>query len=206
MSILAKPPTRSFHNRVAIVSGAGAAGSGIGNGRAAAILLAEAGCSVICVDINLESAQYTVDMIREAGEGDAVAVCADVAVESRCKDAVDVARVSTVDLTSCSVPCCFCKITKFVKLIWMQVNIVGIPGPPSTAMVADMSKWNQSMTTNVSSIVHVARYAIPLMLRNTSQWRGSIVNTSSVAGIRGGIPHLFYSTSKGAVVEICQAR
>ena len=43
-------PTRSLAGRVAIVSGAGAAGDGIGNGRASAILLAEAGCNVVCVD------------------------------------------------------------------------------------------------------------------------------------------------------------
>ena len=44
-------PTRSLVGRVAIVSGAGAAGDGIGNGRASAILLAEAGANVVCVDL-----------------------------------------------------------------------------------------------------------------------------------------------------------
>jgi NAD(P)-dependent dehydrogenase (short-subunit alcohol dehydrogenase family) len=46
----------------------------------------------------------------------------------------------------------------------------------------------------------MSKYAIPEMRKNEGQWRGSIVNIASVAGIRGGNPHLLYPTSKGAVV------
>jgi len=46
----------------------------------------------------------------------------------------------------------------------------------------------------------MAKYAIPQMEKNQGQWRGSIVNIASVAGIRGGNPHLLYPTSKGAIV------
>jgi short-subunit dehydrogenase len=49
------------------------------------------------------------------------------------------------------------------------------------------------------------QYAIPAMERNEGQWRGSIVNLSSVAGIRGGNPHLLYPTSKGAIVNMTRA-
>lgn len=42
------PPTRSLTNKVAIVTGAGSLGNGIGNGRASALLLAADGCTVIC--------------------------------------------------------------------------------------------------------------------------------------------------------------
>jgi len=42
-----------FSGRVAIVTGGGAAGDGIGNGRAAAILLGRAGASVLVVDRQL---------------------------------------------------------------------------------------------------------------------------------------------------------
>ena len=49
--------------------------------------------------------------------------------------------------------------------------------------------------------VIMSKYAIPAMAKNEGlQWRGSIVNLSSVAGIRGGTPHLLYPTSKGAIV------
>jgi NAD(P)-dependent dehydrogenase (short-subunit alcohol dehydrogenase family) len=63
-----------------------------------------------------------------------------------------------------------------------------------------MVQWTKSMEVNVSSMVMMSKYAIPEMKKNEGQWRGSIVNMASVAGIRGGNPHLLYPTSKGAVV------
>jgi len=44
------PDSWGLQDKVAIVTGGGAAGDGIGNGRAAAILLARAGTRVIVVD------------------------------------------------------------------------------------------------------------------------------------------------------------
>ena len=41
-------PARSLASKVAIVTGAGSLGTGIGNGRASALLLAADGCTVIC--------------------------------------------------------------------------------------------------------------------------------------------------------------
>ena len=67
-------PTRSLVGRVAIVSGAGAAGDGIGNGRASAILLAEAGANVVCVDMALDLAQKTADLIEKDGHSKSMLV------------------------------------------------------------------------------------------------------------------------------------
>ena len=53
--------------KVAIVSGGGAAGDGIGNGRAAAILLARAGAKVVVADLDLGLAGRTVEMIEAEG-------------------------------------------------------------------------------------------------------------------------------------------
>src|SRR2546423_14571463 len=53
--------------KVAIVTGGGAADHGIGNGRAAAILLARAGAKVLVVDLDHERAEHTIAMIREEG-------------------------------------------------------------------------------------------------------------------------------------------
>ena len=49
--------------KVAIVTGGGAAEDGIGNGRAAAILLARAGAHVLVVDRDLTLAERSVAMI-----------------------------------------------------------------------------------------------------------------------------------------------
>ena len=88
MSEPLKRPTRSLEGRVAIVSGAGAAGDGIGNGRASAILLAEAGCNVVCTDLKPELAQRTVEMIEQDGKGKAIAVKCNATSEEDCKRAV----------------------------------------------------------------------------------------------------------------------
>src|SRR5262245_66285511 len=62
------PDSWGLKDKVAIVTGGGAAGDGIGNGRAAAILLSRAGTRVIVVDRDLALAKRTVEMI-EAGGG-----------------------------------------------------------------------------------------------------------------------------------------
>jgi len=63
--------------KVAVVTGGGAAGDGIGNGRASAILLSRAGTRVVVVDRDVALAKRTVEMI-EAGGGEALAFQADV--------------------------------------------------------------------------------------------------------------------------------
>ena len=74
--------------KVAIVSGGGAAGDGIGNGRAAAILLARAGTRVVVADREAKLAERTVAMIAAEG-GTAVAHAGDVTNETDCKRLVD---------------------------------------------------------------------------------------------------------------------
>ena len=69
--------------RVAIVTGGGAAGDGIGNGRAACILLARSGTSVLVVDRDEGLAKRTVEMITGEG-GKASALSADVTDEAQC--------------------------------------------------------------------------------------------------------------------------
>lgn len=182
-----KPP-RSLQGRVAIVTGAGAYSDGIGNGRASAILFADEGCSVVCVDRDVKLAQRTVEMIEAEGKGTAIALQADVSVESECAQIVK----ATVD--------------KYGRLD-ILLNCVGIGGAPGTAVDVDMAAWSKSMEINVSSMVMMAKYSIPEMVKNDNEWgyRGSIVNMGSVAGIKGGTPHLLYPTSKGAIVNLTRA-
>jgi NAD(P)-dependent dehydrogenase (short-subunit alcohol dehydrogenase family) len=174
-------PTRSLVGRVAIVSGAGAAGDGIGNGRASAVLLAEAGANVVCVDMALDLAQRTADLIEEDGHSKAIAVKANVTSEDDAKNVVS-------------------KALEAYGRIDILVNVVGVGGAAGTAEDVDMVEWAKGMEINVASMVIMAKYCIPVMAKNEGQWKGSIVNIASVAGIRGGTPHLLYPTSKGAVV------
>ena len=66
------------------MTGAGCKGSGIGNGRAAAILLAEDGCSVLCVDRQEEWANKTAEMIESEGHGCSAVCVGDVTSAEDC--------------------------------------------------------------------------------------------------------------------------
>src|SRR3954454_8995792 len=85
--------------KVAIVTGGGAPDDGIGNGRAAAMLLARAGARVLVVDILAEAAEQTVAMIEKEG-GTAHPFVADVVDEAQCRAIVDeaLARFGRIDL------------------------------------------------------------------------------------------------------------
>lgn len=181
-------PLRTLEGRVAIVTGAGAAGDGIGNGRAAAILLAEVGCAVVCVDIVAELAARTVSMIVDEEKGKAISMNADVTKAEQCRAIVDLA------------------LDKYGRLD-ILVNSVGINGPKGTAVDVDMEQFAKGMDVNVTSMVLMAKYAIPAMTKNQDNgiWRGSIVNVASVAGLKGGTPNIMYPVSKGAVVNMTRA-
>ena len=69
---------------MAIVTGAGTDGPGIGNGRAAAIVYAREGAKVMLVDRNLASAEATRQMIEAEG-GECVCFAADVSLASDCR-------------------------------------------------------------------------------------------------------------------------
>src|SRR5687768_10866593 len=70
--------------KVAIVTGAGSRGEGIGNGRATAVLLARHGAKVMLVDLVRDSAEETARMIAAEG-GDSLVREADVSVEEACR-------------------------------------------------------------------------------------------------------------------------
>ncbi|KAH7127793.1 hypothetical protein B0J13DRAFT_645818 [Dactylonectria estremocensis] len=179
-------PTRSLKGYVAIVTGAGALPGGIGNGRAAAVLLAEAGCSVVCVDLKEDLAQHTVDMIESEGLGAALALQGDVTAAQDCQRIVDTAMAIYGRLD-------------------ILVNNVGILGPKGTAVEVDMAGFMKGLEVNVGSMIQMAKFCIPKMAANQGQWAGSIVNMSSVAGLRGGTPNILYPTSKGAIVNMTRA-
>lgn len=88
-----------LRDKVAIVAGGGAAGDGIGNGRAAAILLAETGVRVLVVDRDLALAERTVEMIAERG-GESAAAQGDLTRSEECQAVVDaaIARWGRLDI------------------------------------------------------------------------------------------------------------
>ena len=179
---MAATERRRLEGRVAIVTGAGSRAEGIGNGRAAAVLLARHGARVALVDAMRNWAEDTARMIA-AEAGEAAVLEADVTDPAACAAAVAaaVARWGRLDIL---------------------VNNVGIGGPPGTAVEVDPEAWDQAMRVNVTSMMLMAKYAIPEMRKVGG---GAIVNIASVAGLAGGHPSLLYPTSKGAVINMTRA-
>ena len=174
--------SQDLQGKVAIVTGAGSRADGIGNGRATAILLAEAGVRVVLVDANRGWAERTHDMIVSEG-GEAIVVEADVTDPAQCAAVVQRAQQTfgRADIL---------------------VNNVGINGAKGTAVEVDLAEWSQGLLINVTSMMLMAKFAVPVMAAGGG---GAIVNIASVAGLRGGTPDLLYPTSKGAVVNMTRA-
>ena len=174
------PDSWGLEGKVAIVSGGGAAGDGIGNGRAAAILLAKAGARVIVVDRAGDLAKRTVAMIQEIG-GEAVAHEADVTRAADCKALVELA------------------LDRFGRLDLLDNN-VGI-GSRGTVVDESEEAWQRVMQVNVDSMFLTCKHAIPAMRRGGG---GAIVNVSSISALRPrGLTT--YSVSKGAVIALTRA-
>jgi NAD(P)-dependent dehydrogenase (short-subunit alcohol dehydrogenase family) len=167
--------------KAAIVTGGGAPDSGIGNGRAAALLLARAGANVLVVDIEKGAADDTVSMIAAEG-GTAQAFVADVADECQAQALVEAA------------------VNAFGRLDLLDNN-VGIGGRGSV-VDTPVAEWQRIMQVNVDSMFFVSRRAIPAMIETAGG--GAIVNVSSISALRPrGLTA--YSTSKGAVIALTRA-
>jgi NAD(P)-dependent dehydrogenase (short-subunit alcohol dehydrogenase family) len=167
--------------KVAIVTGGGAAGEGIGNGRAASILLARAGAKVIVVDREIGLAERTVAMIADEG-GIASARCADVTSEQDCRGIVDFA------------------VKQYGRLDLLDNNVgIASRGPVTTAEPAD---WQRVMQVNVETMVLMSKHAIPAMIGTARG--GAIVNISSLSALRP-LGATAYAASKGAVIALTRA-
>lgn len=66
----------------------------------------------------------------------------------------------------------------------------------------DAAKWDALFAVNSRAHFFGAKYAIPHLRKNG---KGSIINTSSLAGKRGGSGMTAYSASKGAVIAFTTA-
>jgi NAD(P)-dependent dehydrogenase (short-subunit alcohol dehydrogenase family) len=167
--------------KVAIVSGGGARGDGIGNGRAACLLLARSGAKVLVVDRELELAQNTVDMIIADG-GTAIAHAADVTSEAGCKTIPERA------------------VDEFGRVDFLDNN-VGISSRGSV-VEEDPDIWRRVMQVNVEAMFLTSKYVIPAMLKSGDG--GAIVNVSSISALR---PRRLtvYTTSKAAVIGLTRA-
>jgi NAD(P)-dependent dehydrogenase (short-subunit alcohol dehydrogenase family) len=164
--------------KVAIVTGAGSTpGPGIGTGKAAAVVLAREGASVLLVDLHPERAEETKQLIDDEG-GTAAVFAADCTQAADCEGMVRAAvdAFGTVDIL---------------------VNNIGLAAL-GTVVDTTEEAWDRSLDINLRTAFLASKYAVPVM---AGQGSGSIVNISSISALRGD-GTVAYSAAKGALIAM----
>lgn len=176
------PRPTQFHGRlkgrVALVTGAGSQGTGIGTGKAMAYLFAMEGALVALVDRERARAEQTLAMIAEDG---------------------GTARVLHGDITDAATCAGFIGETaEHFGGLDVLVNNVGIA---SSGRLEDQSEedWHRLLNVNLTGAMLMTKYALPHLKRHR---RGSIINIASLAGIRAVGGSVAYGASKAGLIQL----
>ena len=168
-----------LEGKVAVVTGAGSRGPGVGTGKAASILLAREGARVLLVDLDPQHAEETLATIEDEG-GEASVFQGDVTSAADCEEMVR----ATVE--------------RYGGL-HVLFNNVGIGGS-GTVVDVDDEEWDRVLNVNLKSMMLTSKYAVPEMIRCGG---GSIINVSSTEALRGAITgSVAYSASKAGVIAL----
>jgi NAD(P)-dependent dehydrogenase (short-subunit alcohol dehydrogenase family) len=161
--------------KVALITG----GSG-GIGRAAARLFVEEGAKVVLVDLDEAALQ---DSVAAAGADSASYVVADTTQPEQVQQFVQTAvdRHGGIDI--------------FLANAGIEGRVLPIPEYP-------IDVFDLVMAVNVRGVWLGLKYIMPIMRRRGG---GSVVITSSVAGLRGGASTSAYTTSKHAVIGLMRS-
>jgi NAD(P)-dependent dehydrogenase (short-subunit alcohol dehydrogenase family) len=165
-----------LHDRIALITGAA---SGIGRGAAQA--LAAEGATVVVTDVDAAGLARTAELVRSAG-GRAVAHAHDVTSESRWQAVLAATRDELGGLH-------------------VLVNNAGI-GIGASIFEMSYADWQRQQAINVDGVFFGLKHAIPLIAASGG---GSVINISSVAGLRGAIGLAAYCATKGAVRLLSKA-
>tara|TARA_R110000868_G_scaffold198577_1_gene445102 strand:+ start:5229 stop:5999 length:771 start_codon:yes stop_codon:yes gene_type:complete len=151
-------------------------GGAQGLGEASALMLAKEGALVTVADINEKGAKAVADKINALYPGQGFAVALDVTSETQWKEAL-----ASAD--------------KMMGGINVLFNNAGIGGG-TTVEDTDFETWKRVMAVDADSVFLGCKYAIPYMVPHAP---GSIINTSSIAGLIAGHNMAAYNAAKAAV-------
>jgi NAD(P)-dependent dehydrogenase (short-subunit alcohol dehydrogenase family) len=166
-----------YQGKVVLVTG-----GSYGIGRAAAISFAQRGAKVAIADLDVKRGEETLHRIKEAG-GDAIFVKTDVSLESDVKALVE-KTIQTYGRLDCA------------------FNNAGIHKQFVSTIDFPAAEWDEMINVNLKSVWLCMKYEIPQMLK---QGKGSIVNTSSAAGLVGAPSNPAYPASKHGVVGLTKS-
>jgi NAD(P)-dependent dehydrogenase (short-subunit alcohol dehydrogenase family) len=161
--------------KVALVTGASR-----GLGRAFAEAMAEFGADVACIGRDETKLAETVKIIKPYGHK-AIAIKADVSKENDIKKMVTetVYQLGKIDIL---------------------FNNAGIARPPTPIHETPTQDWQAVIDTNLTGVFLCLKHVIPVMIKNK---KGSVINISSIAGIRAEVPEVgpaAYGAAKAGVI------
>lgn len=163
-------------NKVALVTGAG---SGIGY--ESSLLFAREGAKIVCVDLDMATAESTAAEINDA-EGTAIAVQADVSSATDSEGMVQAA------------------LDEYGALHVMFNNAGIMLSEDGDAQSTSEEVWNLTMDVNAKGVFLGCKFGIPAVRDSGG---GSIINTASfVAHLGAATPQVAYTASKGAVLAM----
>jgi NAD(P)-dependent dehydrogenase (short-subunit alcohol dehydrogenase family) len=165
-----------LENKVALITG-----GSLGLGKATAFLFAEEGAKVIITGRTEKTLKEAVEEGKKKGL-DIEYLVSDVAKEEDCKEAVDYAikKYSRIDIL---------------------FNNAGIL-PTGYTHETDTETWDRIFAINVKGTYMMSKYALPHMIK---QGYGSIVNNSSVLGLKAVPGVAAYNATKGAVTQLTRS-
>jgi NAD(P)-dependent dehydrogenase (short-subunit alcohol dehydrogenase family) len=171
--------TPRFHNKVAIVTGAGCVGAGWGNGRAIAVRLAQEGARVWAVDHEPDRLAQTLELAGEARSSIRTWTC-DVTSND------DVAAMADACLQA-------------FGTIDVLVNNVGGSAAGGPVEMSE-AVWDTQVDVNLKSVFLTCKHVLPTML---AQRCGAIVNVASTSGLRWtGSAQVAYAATKAGVIQL----
>jgi 3-oxoacyl-[acyl-carrier protein] reductase len=166
----------NLQGQIALVTGAGREGKGIG--RSIALELAKAGAKIVIADFVEDAAKAVAAEVEGIG-GEALAVRGNVA---------DPAEVEAMVAAA---------VDKFGR-IDILVNNAGITRDNLILRMTEQ-EWDSVIDTNLKGTFNCTKSVSKLMLRQRS---GKIVNVASVMGVMGNAGQANYSASKGGVIAL----
>jgi len=159
-------------NKAALVTGAS---SGIG--KATALRLAQEGIRVAVAARNQKDLEKTAHQITEIG-CEALVIPADLTIETQAQQCVE-------------------KTVKHFGRLNILVNAAGIIGS-GTVETTTLKAWDTMLNINLRSVFHLMKLAVP----HLEKTKGTVVNVSSVTGLRAFPGVLAYCVSKAGVDQL----
>lgn len=168
---------RSLDGRAVLISGAGS-----GLGRAIASRLSDGGAHSIVADIDLDSAEQTVKLIRDTG-GQASAILLDVTDPASARHVVSQAA------------------GEFGERFDGLVNNAGTDRGAGLLDISD-EQWQQVIGVNQSGPLYLTREFLKALGSADRQYPADVVNVISISAITVGVDAAAYNSSKAALAML----